>query len=60
MNDWLAFIQGVGFPAAVAFYVLHRFGGDMRDVLAELRALRRDLCDRLPPYQGGAPPRGGA
>jgi len=38
MTEWIAFIQGVGFPAAVAFFVLWR-------IEASVQELRRAIVD---------------
>lgn len=51
-DELVKFIQGIGFPSAVAFFVLWKLDASLRDVRDEIRELRRDLTNgssHLPP-----------
>ena len=46
MPDWLPTIGTVGFPAAVAFYVLIRIEPALKELTAALVALRIEIARR--------------
>ncbi len=45
MDEWLKFLRELGFPAAVAFFVLWRVDTTLHHILRELAALRLELRD---------------
>ena len=46
--DVIRFVRELGFPAVVAFFVLWRLEGAMRDNTAELSKLREAILTRAP------------
>ena len=47
IDDFVKLIQGVGFPAAIAFFVLWRLDGSMHEMIREVRFLRMVLLKRF-------------
>ena len=45
MEQWLAFIQEVGFPVVVTFYLLHRIETKLDHVVDAIQKLPREMKD---------------
>lgn len=54
--EWVTLIQGVGFPAAVAFFVLWRVEKTLHEILAAIQQLTMAMYrERLHENTPGAP-----